>query len=147
MTTQAQAQWNAMRDESPSTPDRSVSETGIGPSAISHGSPQYYIPATQSSVPLRRMRTLKQGETFALFDDSGDISSQDVPHAGMFHRDTRHLSRLELFIDDYRPLLLSCDVRDDNSAMVVDLVNPDIYRSKILILSRETLHIKRSIFL
>jgi glycogen debranching enzyme len=30
---------------------------------------------------------------------------------------------------------------------VVDLVNPDIYHSKVLVLSRETLHIRRSIFL
>jgi len=148
MTTQAKKRSLKMvREDAPSATGRPVYESGIGPSAISDGLPQYYITATQSAVPRRRMKTLKQGETFALFDGSGDISSEEVGHAGMFHRDTRYLSRLELLIDNYRPLLLSCDVREDNSALVVDLVNPDIYRSKILVLSRETLHIRRSIFL
>ena len=147
MTSQAQTSLKVMQDGSVPSGNENVYQSGIGPSSISHGSPQYYIPATQSAVPPRRMRTLKQGETFALFDDSGDISSEEVRQAGLFHQDTRNLSRLELFIDDYRPLLLSCDVRDDNSALVVDLVNPDIYRSKVLVLSRETLHIRRSIFL
>ena len=94
----------------------------------------------------QRIRTLKQGDTFALFDERGDISTTSGQQEGLFHRDTRYLSRLELFLDDHRPLLLSGDVRDDNSALVVDLVNPDIYKAKHLVLSREMLHVRRSIF-
>jgi glycogen debranching enzyme len=106
----------------------------------------YYIPATEAALLPPKIRTLKQGDTFALFDERGDISTASGRQEGLFHRDTRYLSRLELFLNDHRPLLLSGDVRDDNSALVIDLVNPDIYRAKHLILSREMLHIRRSIF-
>ena len=109
--------------------------------------PQYYIPATEAAAPERPRRTLKQGDTFALFDERGDIASHAAPHEGVFHADTRYVSRLELFIDDHPPLLLSANVREDNSALVVDVVNPDIYRENQLILSREMLHVQRSIFL
>ena len=106
----------------------------------------YYIPATDGALLPQRIRTLKQGDTFALFDERGDISTASGKQEGLFHRDTRYLSRLELFLDDHRPLLLSGDVRDDNSALVIDLVNPDIYKAKHLVLSREMLHVRRSIF-
>ena len=106
----------------------------------------YYIPATEAALLPQRIRTLKQGDTFALFDERGDISTASGQQEGVFHRDTRYLSRLELFLDDHRPLLLSGDVRDDNSALVIDLVNPDIYQAKHLVLSREMLHVRRSIF-
>ena len=109
--------------------------------------PQYYIPATGTEAPQRRTRTLKQGDTFALFDDRGDICSAKTSKEGLFHRDTRYVSQLELFLDDHRPLLLSSGVRQDNSALVVDLVNPDILADGQLILSREMLHVRRSIFL
>jgi glycogen debranching enzyme len=98
-------------------------------------------------LPRRHTRTLKQGDTFALFDDRGDIATADSASGGMFHRDTRYLSQLELFINDHRPLLLSGDVSEDNSVLSVELVNPDIFHSGRLILSREMLHIRRSIFL
>jgi glycogen debranching enzyme len=106
----------------------------------------YYIPATEAALLPQKIRTLKQGDTFALFDERGDISTASGHQEGLFHRDTRYLSRLELFLDDHRPLLLSGDVRDDNSALVIDLVNPDIYQAKHLVLSREMLHVRRSIF-
>lgn len=106
----------------------------------------YYIPATEAALLPQRIRTLKQGDTFALFDERGDISTASGQQEGLFHQDTRYLSRLELFLDDHRPLLLSGDVRDDNSALVIDLVNPDIYQARHLVLSREMLHVRRSIF-
>ena len=109
--------------------------------------PQYYIPATDNLTPQRRTRTLKQGDSFALFDEVGDISSLLSGKEGVFHRDTRYLSQLELYLDDHRPLLLGGEVREDNSMLIVDLVNPDIVRGGSLILSREMIHVRRSIFL
>ncbi len=111
------------------------------------GDPQFYIPATDKVVPARRNRTLKQGDSFALFDEHGDISSTAAGKEGLFHCDTRYLSQFELFLDEHRPLLLSGDVRGDNSALIVDLVNPDIVHGGALIMSREVLHIRRSVFL
>ncbi|HWD50532.1 MAG TPA: glycogen debranching N-terminal domain-containing protein, partial [Rhizomicrobium sp.] len=108
--------------------------------------PQFYIPATES-LQIAWPHTLKHGNTFALFDDRGDILNAKGNPAGIFHDDTRYLSGTCLFIDGHRPLLLSSTVQEDNAMLTVDLANPDIYREKELILTRETLHLVRTKFL
>src|SRR3990167_8711201 len=85
----------------------------------------FYIPATGSST--RPRRTLKHGDTFAVLDAHGDIGATAGGPDGVFHADTRYLSRLELLINGMQPLLLGSTVRDDNSVLTVDLTNPDIY--------------------
>ncbi len=104
-------------------------------------STEYYIPST--SLLERRPRTLKHGDTFAMFDDCGDIPPDVHGPTGLFHEDTRHLSRLELSLEGYRPLLLSSTLQEDNAVLSVDLANPDIYRAGRMLLSRETLHLVR----
>ncbi len=108
--------------------------------------PDFYIPATASVLDAAR-RTLKQGNTFAIFDPNGDILNAETSAAGIFHNDTRYLSGMCLLIDGHRPLLLSSRLQDDNAALIVDLANPDIYRGDELVLSRETLHMVRTKFL
>jgi glycogen debranching enzyme len=108
--------------------------------------PDFYIPATASILETSR-RTLKQGNTFAIFDQNGDIMNAEATASGIFHDDTRYLSGSCLLIDGHRPLLLSSRLQDDNAALIVDLANPDIYRDEELVLSRETLHIVRTKFL
>src|SRR6202022_3753283 len=54
---------------------------------------------------------------------------------------------LELCLDEVQPLLLGSNLRDDNSALTVDLTNPDIYRDGRIILQKDMLHIVRTIFL
>ena len=49
--------------------------------------------------------------------------------------------------NDVQPLLLGSNLRDDNSALTVDLTNSDVYRGGRLVLQKDTLHIVRSIFL
>src|SRR6201992_3882829 len=105
-----------------------------------------YIQATES-IQERWPRTLKQGETFALFDTLGDIIQPGATPGGIFHLDTRHLSGIQLLIDGQRPLLLSSAVENDNVVMTVDLSNPDIYQGGKVVLARETLHVRRSKFL
>ncbi len=107
---------------------------------------QFYIPAT-SSILERRPRTLKHGNTFAVFDHYGDIIEAPGSPEGVYHEDTRYLSGLELLLDNRRPLLLSSTLQDDNAVLTVDLANPDIYRGGQLVLSRETIHLIRSKFL
>ena len=87
---------------------------------------QFFIPAT-ASLQERRPRTLKHGDTFAVFDHNGDALSGPGSPEGVFHRDTRHLSHLYLTIEGARPLLLSSTLRDDNATLTCDLTNPDIY--------------------
>jgi glycogen debranching enzyme len=106
----------------------------------------YYIQATES-IQERWPRTLKQGDTFAMFDALGDVIAPGLTPGGVFHNDTRYLSGVQLLIDGQRPLLLSSAVENDNVILTVDLSNPDIYQGSAIILPREVLHIRRSKFL
>jgi|SRR3954452_12857587 glycogen debranching enzyme len=88
---------------------------------------EFYIPATTSLAELEP-RTLKHGDSFAVFDRYGGILRSERSPQGLFHRDTRYLSRLELRIDGKRPLLLSSTVDDENVVMSVDLTKSQCLR-------------------
>jgi glycogen debranching enzyme len=105
----------------------------------------FYIPATSS--PSRPRRTLKYGDSFAVVDSHGDIGISEGGPDGIFHSDTRHLSRFELLLNGVPPLLLGSNLRDDNSLLTVDLTNPDIYFDQLLVLPKDTIHIVRALFL
>jgi glycogen debranching enzyme len=116
------------------------------PAAQVDATAPFYIAAT-SSFQESWPRTLKQGDTFAMFDQHGDILNAAGNPAGIFHEDTRYLSGSYLLIEGHRPLLLSSTVQDDNAVLTVDLANPDILRGDEVALSRETLHLVRTKFL
>ena len=82
-----------------------------------------------------------------MLDSHGDIGATAGGPDGLFHSDTRFLSRFELRLNGASPLLLGSNVRDDNSVLTVDLTNPDIYVGKTLALERDTLHVVRTVFL
>ena len=90
---------------------------------------------------------LKHGDSFALFDDHGDIIPGPHRVDGLYHRDTRVLSEWRLLFNNHQPLILSATLRDDNAALIVDLTNPDIHSGDRLVQPRDTLHIVRTIFL
>src|SRR5580658_4906751 len=106
---------------------------------------QFYITATQAAG--RPPRTLKYGDTFVVLDSRGDISPTSGGSAGLFHLDTRYLSRLELLVNDAPPLLLGSNLRDDNSAFSVDLTNPDLMVGERIRIEKDRVHILRTIFL
>src|SRR5688572_22306560 len=85
----------------------------------------FYI-AAKSSLAEPRPRTLKHGDTFALFDHFGDLTQEQGGSLGLYHEDTRYLSRLRLSIEQRAPLLLSSTVRTNNAVLDVDLTNPDL---------------------
>ncbi|MBP0632719.1 amylo-alpha-1,6-glucosidase [Cupriavidus sp. AcVe19-1a] len=108
---------------------------------------QFYIPAA-ASLQERRPRTLKHGDTFALFDHNGDAIGAPGSPEGLFHFDTRHLSYLHLTIDGARPMLLSSTLRDDNAALTCDLTNPDLFDEQgLLRLEHDLIHLRRTRFL
>src|SRR5581483_2943844 len=104
-----------------------------------------YIGGTEQPAT-RPTRVLKYGDTFVVVDSRGDIAAASGA-AGLFHHDTRYLSRLELRVNDALPLLLGSNLRDDNSAFFVDLTNPDLQADHQLRLEKDTVHILRTIFL
>ena len=105
----------------------------------------FYIPMTGPAA--RPRRSLKHDDTFIVLDSHGDIGASAGGPDGLFNADTRYLARLEMVLDDVQPLLLGSNLRDDNSALTVDLTNSDVYRGGRLVLQKDTLHIVRSIFL
>src|SRR5580693_2887655 len=105
----------------------------------------FYIPMTGPAA--RPRRSLKHDDTFIVLDSHGDIGASAGGPDGLFNADTRYLARLELLLDQMQPLLLGSNLRDDNSALTVDLTNPDIYREGRIGLPKDMLHIVRTVFL
>jgi glycogen debranching enzyme len=105
----------------------------------------FYIPMTGPAA--RPRRSLKHDDTFVVLDSHGDIGASAGGPDGLFNADTRYLARLELLFDEMQPLLLGSNLRDDNSALTVDLTNPDVYRQGRIVLRKDLLHIVRTVFL
>src|SRR5580692_10623898 len=108
--------------------------------------PQFYI-AASASMQERRTRTLKHGDTFAVFDHRGDIGGDSGSSEGLYHRDTRILSQLTLLLEEARPLLLSSTTQDDNTVFSADLSNPDLLVDGQIALRREQIHLHRLKFI
>lgn len=105
----------------------------------------YEITAT-TSLPERRLRTLKHGHTFGLFDPHGDVVPGPGSPDGLYHDDTRFLSGLQLEFNGLRPLLLSSNVQDNNALLSVDLTNPDVFDGDRLVLAKDVIHLLRTKF-
>jgi glycogen debranching enzyme len=108
--------------------------------------PQYAI-AASATLQERRTRTLKHGDTFAVFDQRGDIGGEPGNSEGLYHRDTRILSQFQLLLEEARPLLLSSMTQDDNAVFSADLSNPDLLIDGRIALRRELVHLNRMKFI
>ena len=130
----------------PVQPNSPMAELDPG-QMLSQGQTQFFIPAT-ASLAERRPRTLKHGESFAVFDHSGDAIAGPGSPEGLYYRDTRHLSHLYLTINGLRPILLSSAVRDDNTMLTCDLTNPDFFDDDgRLAVEHDLIHLRRTRFL
>jgi glycogen debranching enzyme len=111
---------------------------------------QYYVLAT-SALADDRTRVLKYGDTFAVLNRYGDIEPLGQGQFGLFHSETRHLSRMTMQLNQQTPMLLSSTIRDDNAFLAVDMTNFDTsIANGVKIengLPRETVHLFRSKFL
>jgi glycogen debranching enzyme len=99
------------------------------------------------SLAASSRRTLKHGDSFAMLDEFGDVVEVEHSPAGLFHFDTRFLSRLFFTLEGHRPLILSSTVQPDNLTLDVDLTNPDIFEGDRLLLAKDTFHVARAKFL
>ena len=107
---------------------------------------QYYVRAS-SALADDRTRVLKYGDTFGVFNRYGDIESLGMSQFGLFHAETRHLSRLTLRLNNQQPLLLSSNIREDNAFLSVDLTNVDMPVNDTETLARGVVHVFRLQFL
>ena len=92
-------------------------------------------------------RVLMHQDTFAVFDRAGAICSESRQEQGLYHRGTRHLSRLEVRIDGQRPLTLSSSVVRDNALLAVDLTNPELAREGRRTVPHGSIHVFRGCIL
>ena len=68
---------------------------------------------------------LKNGETFAMLDARGEINPESHPESGVFHRGTRHVSRLEWLLWNHPGAVLSSTERGELGLQVSHLSNDD----------------------
>ena len=104
---------------------------------------EFYV-ATGWPPVEERIRVLKYGPMFAVFDRYGNIRSSGLGEHGIYYDGTRYLSRLTLSLGETPPLFLSSGVRSDNSLFSADLTNVDILSGDHVALARGTIHMVRS---
>ena len=122
-----------------------LTKEGPGTDIIQVGR-QFYIRA-DSSLAEKHTLSLLHGDTFAVFDNHGDVQPVGLGQQGIFHQDTRYLSQLEFRVSGNRPLLLSSGVRERNILLSADLTNPDIDLPSGELLPHGLLHLHRDKFL
>ena len=126
-------------------PDRPINANSTAPVPRGAGrdeASRFYI-ESNISFQERRVRTLKHGHTFAVFDRHGDIAAVPGSSDGLYHHDTRYLSCLELSLNSGPLLLLSSNVQEDNAVLTVDLANPRLLLPDSAILHGELIHVNR----
>ena len=107
----------------------------------------FFIPAS-ASLEDGRPRTLKHADSFAVFDQYGDIVAGPGRPEGLYHRDTRYLSQLSVTLAGMQPILLSSTLRDDNATLTSDLTNPAVRGADgQVVLRHDLIHLRRTCFL
>lgn len=71
-----------------------------------------------------RVHVLNHCDTFGIFDRWGDILPGGKGVHGLYHKDTRFISRLQILINSVRPILLNSTIEEENEVLSVDLTNP-----------------------
>lgn len=84
---------------------------------------------------------LKHDGSFLLSDRFGDVHGTGLGEQGLYHEDTRYLSELTLSMEGVRPMFLGSAVKNDNSVLVAEMMNPDLQRHAV---SKGTLHLFRA---
>ncbi len=104
---------------------------------------EFYV-ATGWPPVEERIRVLKYGPMFAVFDRYGNIRASGLGEHGIYYQGTRYLSRWGLSLGETPPLFLSSGVRSDNVLFSADLTNVDILSGDSVALARGTIHLVRS---
>jgi glycogen debranching enzyme len=81
------------------------------------------MPKPAPVIDIREVQVIKHGRMFFLSDRFGDVPEENQSALGLYSWDTRFLSRLELTINDLRPLLLHSST-ERNYWQIVELTYP-----------------------
>ena len=104
---------------------------------------KWYVAATSARTE-ESPQVLKNDETFVMFDRSGDVQVLGPGEQGLYHEDTRYLSYQELLIDGTRPMYLGSTVKENNSLLIIELMNPDFTRGGDVVVPKGTVHVFRA---
>jgi glycogen debranching enzyme len=124
-----------------------MDEEGLGQARPDEEGSWSIAATAATALALYRPRTLKNGSSFLVLDHFGDAQAMGPTAEGLFHDDTRFLSRLSLRLGGLRPLLLSSAVSADNTVLSVNMTNPDMALSPDRKLLRDTVHVERQMVL
>ncbi|QGQ48096.1 amylo-alpha-1,6-glucosidase [Metabacillus sediminilitoris] len=91
-------------------------------------------------------RVIKENDLFLLTDTKGNIPENHPYGLGLYTKDTRFLSKLDLRINGEEPILLSSDATENYMAKIL-LTNPHMEKDGELILWRESVEIERLRFI
>ena len=116
--------------------------TGVMRNAELNGLEQFAVATGERSPEV--LRVLKEGDSFAVFDQRGDVVPDVAAEAGFYHAGTRFISRWELLLYGRRPLRLSSTISDDNAGFVADLTNGDLHDGGAIIIGHGQIHIARA---
>jgi glycogen debranching enzyme len=126
-----------------SRPSRHATIPKQAKTVLKVGSTFYILASSLSSR--RTTRVLADGHSFAIFDAGGDIVESPLEALGLFHRDTRYLSRFELSVAGQTPYFLNSFLSDDKALLRVNLTNPDLgNHGDIIDLPRNSLQLQRT---
>ncbi len=78
---------------------------------------------TPAGVDIREVQVIKEDRTFFISDRFGEVPERNTAALGLYHRDTRFLSRLELTVNEVKPLLLHSST-ERNYSQIVEVVYP-----------------------
>jgi len=93
-----------------------------------------------------RYRVIKENDLFLMTDPSGDIPVNNESGLGLYTRDTRFLSRMELTINGEKPVLLHSSAEDNYKAHFL-LTNRHMEENGQVRLWRESVEVRRTRFI
>jgi len=91
-------------------------------------------------------RVIKENDLFLMTDKNGNIPAGNTEGYGLYTKDTRFISELNIAINGKEPLMLSSSA-DENYISTIRLTNPHMEENGELILWRESIEIVRTRFI
>ena len=88
---------------------------------------------------------IKEGDLFLYTNELGQVPGTENSALGLYHRDTRYLSRYELSIAGRQPVLLSASA-DRGYAATVELTNLEARTADGHVLPQASIHVRRTRF-
>jgi glycogen debranching enzyme len=97
----------------------------------------------ESALVAAESLALIRGSTFFVSARQGDLTPPGAPHIGLFHGDTRFLSRFELLFNGREPLVLSSTAEGANSSRIELTVRGGTVPGENLDLPVNTIYVHR----